>query len=113
MVTTKPVKTSRSKVRDRSRNSVVLRGRVSGDLRDKVLANGDPVVEFRLIVKRDDSGFDTLDISAKRAPLRRLSQSLATNEWIEVAGVIRRRFWKGANGLASRWQVEAREMRKI
>lgn len=86
---------------------------MSGDKRDKVLTNGDPSVEFRLIVKRDDSGYDTFDIVAKRAPLRRLSKSLVSNEWIEVAGVIRRRFWKGANGLASRWQVEAREIRKI
>ena len=35
------------------------------------------------------------------------------NEWIEVVGALRRRFWKTGNAVASRWQVEGRELTRV
>lgn len=95
-------------VEDYSMNDVMLRGRVSGEPSEKELPSGDHVVEFRLIVRRDNrKGVDTLDIAAWSPKVRRTGLSLKTDEWVEVSGAIRRRFWQGPSGLASRWQVEA------
>ena len=99
--------------KDVSLNQVKLRGRISGEKREKVLPSGDSVVEFRLIVKRDDEGYDTLDIAAWKAAIRKRALSLYDQEWVEVSGVIRRRFWNSPGGLSSRWQVEARELVRL
>ena len=99
---------------DYSLNDVMLRGRVSAAALEKTLPSGDKVVEFRLVVSRLElSGVDTLDIGAWSAKARRSALSLKPDEWIEISGSIHRRFWKGPNGLASRWQVEAVEISRI
>ena len=98
----------------RYKNKVELNGRVSGKPTEKILPSGDTVVEFRLIIDRDDrEGVDTLDIAAWKSQLRKRALSLEAEEWIEIKGVLRRRFWKGKAGITSRWQVEARELSRI
>jgi len=99
---------------DFSLNDLLLRGRISAAALEKELPSGDKLVEFRLIVSRERrDGVDTLDIGAWSAKSRRLALSLKPDEWIEVSGAIHRRFWRGAGGLASRWQVEAVEISRI
>ena len=99
---------------DYSLNDLLLRGRVSAIAVEKELPSGDKVVEFRLIVSRQRrDGVDTLDIGAWSAKSRRTALTLKPDEWIEVSGSIHRRFWRGASGLASRWQVEAAEISRI
>lgn len=99
---------------DFSLNDLLLRGRVSAAAVEKQLPSGDKVVEFRLIVSRDRrDGVDTLDIAAWSAKSRRSALTLKPDEWIEVCGSVHRRFWKGTNGLASRWQVEAVDIARI
>ena len=99
---------------DYSLNDLLLRGRVSAIAVEKELPSGDKVVEFRLIVSRQRrDGVDTLDIGAWSAKSRRTALTLKPDEWIEVSGAIHRRFWRGASGLASRWQVEAAEISRI
>jgi single-strand DNA-binding protein len=93
---------------DFSLNDVLLRGRVSAEANDRELPSGEHVVEFRLIITRDTrEGVDTLDIAAWSSKSRRTAISLKSGEWVEVAGSVRRRFWQGPAGLASRWQIEA------
>ena len=92
---------------DYSLNDVLLRGRVSAAATDRELPSGEHVVEFRLIITRDSrEGVDTLDIATWSAKSRRTALSLKPGEWVEVAGSVRRRFWQGPAGLASRWQIE-------
>jgi single-strand DNA-binding protein len=99
---------------DFSLNDVLLRGRVSQEAIEKELPSGDKVVEFRLIVTREKlSGVDTLDIGAWSSKARRTALTLTPDQWVEVSGSIHRRFWRGPNGLASRWQVEAVEITRI
>jgi single-strand DNA-binding protein len=99
---------------DYSLNDCLLRGRVSGEAVDRELPSGEHVVEFRLIITRDErEGVDTLDIAAWSSKNRRSALSLKPGEWIEVAGSIRRRFWQGPAGLASRWQIEATSITRI
>jgi len=81
---------------------------------EKELPSGDKVVEFRIVIARsDESGFDTIDISAWSTKLRRTCSTLKTEEWVEVSGSIKRRFWRGATGLASRWQIDASEITRL
>jgi single-strand DNA-binding protein len=99
---------------DYSLNDCLLRGRVSAVATDRELPSGEHVVEFRLIVTRDQrEGVDTLDIAAWSGKCRRSALSLKPGEWVEISGSIRRRFWQGPAGLASRWQVEAESISRI
>ncbi|MDP1711428.1 MAG: single-stranded DNA-binding protein [Candidatus Nanopelagicaceae bacterium] len=101
-------------VEDHSFNNVLLRGRVSGEPSERELPSGDHVVEFRIVVKRDTrEGVDTLDIAAWSAKTRRKGLTLKADEWVEISGAVRRRFWKAPTGLASRWQIEASEISRI
>lgn len=95
-------------------NDVLLRGRVSSLAVEKELPSGDKVMEFRIVIARSDGeGFDTIDISAWSSKLRRTASSLKNDQWVEVSGSIKRRFWRGAAGLASRWQIDASEISRL
>ena len=99
---------------DYSLNDCLLRGRVSALATDRELPSGEHVVEFRLIVSRiEREGVDTLDIAAWSGKSRRTALSLKAGEWVEIAGSIRRRFWQGPAGLASRWQIEAESITRL
>lgn len=99
---------------DYSLNDVMLRGRVSAQAIEKELPSGDKVVEFRLIITREErGGVDTLDIGAWSAKSRRTALTLKDDEWVEIQGSIHRRFWQSPTGLASRWQVEAIEISRL
>ena len=92
-------------------NTVYLTGRVSGEPVEKSLPSGDLVVEFRVVVERDDrEGVDTLDIASWKTNLRKRAIKFQDQDWVSIEGVIRRRFWKSGNSIASRWQVEARQL---
>jgi len=99
-------------------NEVLLRGRVSSAAVEKELPSGDKVVEFRLVVERavarsKKREVDSLDIAAWSSSTRRSAMSLKVDQWIEVNGAVRRRFWQAPSGLASRWQVEAHQISRI
>lgn len=101
-------------VEDLSANEVLLRGRVSGEPTQKELPSGDLVVEFRIVVPRKSrDGVDTLDIAAWTSRTRRTGITLKSDEWVEVSGAVRRRFWQAPSGLASRWQIEASAISRI
>ena len=92
-------------------NTVYLTGRVSGEPVEKSLPSGDLVGEFRVVVERDDrEGVDTLDIASWKTNLRKRAIKFQDQDWVSIEGVIRRRFWKSGNSIASRWQVEARQL---
>ncbi|MEY2722770.1 MAG: hypothetical protein RL730_68 [Actinomycetota bacterium] len=95
-------------------NKVNLVGRISESAKEKTLPSGDVLVEFRLIIERDDrEGVDTLDIATWPAQLKKRALKLEEDQWVGVKGVLRRRFWKTPTGVASRWQVEAREITRL
>ena len=99
---------------DYSLNDCLLRGRVSAPATDRELPSGEHVVEFRLIITRTErEGVYTLDIAAWSSRVRRTALSLKAGEWVEISGSIRRRFWQGPTGLASRWQIEAESITRL
>ncbi|MEJ0014577.1 MAG: single-stranded DNA-binding protein [Actinomycetota bacterium] len=100
------------------RNEVYLEGRVSNLPTQKQLPSGDTVVEFRIVIdRRTKRGtkreVDTLDVAVWLAKSRKSALSLCVDDWVAVEGAVRRRFWKAPTGLASRWQVEASQLRRL
>lgn len=109
-------------------NEVRLRGRVAAAPEERVLPSGDPLVTLRLVVARperagprsrakDDGSaaramVDTLDIACWTAVTRRSAGRLTAGEVVEVEGALRRRFFRAGAGSVSRYEVEARSLRK-
>ena len=100
------------------RNEVFLEGRVSNQPQERVLPSGDVVVEFRIVIDRSQSRgkkreVDTLDIAVWSASTRKRALRLSVDDWVSIDGAVRRRLWQAPTGLASRWQVEASQLRKL
>lgn len=105
------------------RNEVRLVGRVSSTPVERELPSGDFVVEFRVVIDRGENSarkpkkgkreVDTLDLAAWSARTRRQALKISVDEWVEVEGAVRRRFWQAPTGLASRWQVEVSALKRL
>jgi len=98
---------------DYSLNDVALRGWVTTTATERELPSGDLVAQFRIAITRTEGGVDTIDLESWSAKTRRTALSLKDGEWVEISGSIRRRFWKSATGLASRWQVVTTEIKRL
>ena len=62
-------------------NKVNLVGRISEPAKEKRLPSGDVLVEFRLIIERDDrEGVDTLDIATWPAQLKKRALKLEEDQ---------------------------------
>ena len=100
-------------------NEVRLVGRLSGDPAVRVLPSGDELTVWRLVVDRDPDkrglrapAVDTIDCVAHRPTVQRLAARWVAGDTLEVQGALRRRFWRGAGGTASRCEVEVSAARK-
>lgn len=107
-----------------SRNEVVLVGRVSGAPEERELPSGDLLVVWRVVVDRPaprrptaaggrTTTIDTLDCVAWAAPVRRTARGLLDGDVVAVEGALRRRFWRGGSGAASRTEVEVEALRRL
>jgi single-strand DNA-binding protein len=99
------------------RNDVVLRGRLSAPAELRTLPSGDPLVTFRLIVRRDrprtPGQVDTLICVTFDRALQRRAAAWHTGDVVEVEGALQRRFWRTGAGTASRYEVNCRRGRKV
>lgn len=102
------------------RNEVTLVGRLSGLPQERTLPSGDALLSWRLVVARPaDTGatgrpsVDTFDCAAFRGHVRRAAARWTDGDVIEVAGALRRRFWRTPSGAASRVEVEVSRARRI
>jgi len=104
-------------------NEVRLIGRLSGEPIARLLPSGDEITTWRLVVERAGGGrtsaddrrvptVDTIDCVAYRPSVRRGAERWAPSEILEVEGALRRRFWRGPHGAASRYEVEVIQARK-
>ena len=112
-------KSERDDARGDDRNEVRLQGRLSGEAEERVLPSGEVLVNFRLAVGRSpDSGpsrvtVDKIDCVVRRAGLRRTVGAWTVGDVVELEGMLRRRFWRGTAGLASRYEVEVTSARRL
>jgi single-strand DNA-binding protein len=99
-------------------NSVHLLGRVTSTGQPRLLPSGDTVHTLRVVVPRpvlrgqDRTGVDTIDVACWTAVARRGAARLAVDDHVEVEGALRRRFFRTGAGVASRYEVEARRLRR-
>ncbi|WP_040385243.1 single-stranded DNA-binding protein [Demetria terragena] len=107
-----------------SSNEVRLVGRVSAAAEERTLPSGDVLVTFRISVPRETHrrspgarqgrtpSVDAIDIACFTAATRRRALRFKDGERVEVAGALRRRFFRTARGTESRYDVEATGLRK-
>ena len=107
-----------------SRNEVVLVGRVSGEPQERELPSGDRLVSWRVVLDRPAPRrplpegaravtIDTVDCVAWGAGVRRTARSLGDGDVVSLQGSLRRRFWRGSTGAASRTEVEVESLRRL
>jgi single-strand DNA-binding protein len=99
------------------RNDVVLRGRMSAPAELRTLPSGDPLVTFRLIVRRSrprvPGQVDVLTCITYDRSLQRRAAVWNTGDVVEVEGALQRRFWRTGAGTASLYEVNCRKGRKV
>ncbi len=101
-------------------NEVTLVGRVAACPHERTLPSGDALMTARVIVDRDAASrlrsqqrVDTIDCVAWLAKVQRSMRTWVPGEHVEVAGAIRRRFFRGDSGPVSRVEVEVRRTRRV
>ena len=100
------------------RNDVFLCGRLSAPAEHRTLPSGDPLVTFRIVVRRRElrgrrPAVDTLlCVTYDRALQRRVAQ-WQPGDVVEVEGALQRRFWRTGSGTASVCEVNCRRGRKV
>jgi single-strand DNA-binding protein len=100
-------------------NEVRLRGRVAVPAVARTLPSGDRLVTARLVVDRDQEArrrstqrVDVIECVAWSRRAQRSALSWAPGDVVEVAGAIRRRFYRDAGSAVSRFEVEIRAARR-
>ncbi len=83
-----------------------------------ILPSGDTVITLRLVVGREPRpasprrpSVDTIDVACWDPEVQAQATSLGADAYAEVAGALRRRFFRTQHGPASRYEVEASEVR--
>lgn len=99
---------------DEPGNRVRLRGKVSTPPEERSLPSGTTIVTLRLSVPREVSPMtegsrqsaDWVDCSAWGRKVRRTASGWRAGDVVELEGALRRRFYRGAAGTATRLEVE-------
>ena len=108
------------------RNEVRLSGRLAAQAEERELPSGDRIVTLRVVVGRTPdparrrqaveglrrATVDTIDVVCWTAATRRTALRLRADDVVEVDGALRRRFFGGAAGRQSRYEVEATAVRR-
>ena len=102
-------------------NSVLLRGRVSTAPERRELPSGSVIVTFRVTVPRSAKAMtqgarptvDWLDCVAGGAGPQRTVSSWSLDDEVEVAGALRRRFYRGGQGTSTRLEVEVLRAKRV
>jgi single-strand DNA-binding protein len=100
------------------RNDVVLRGRISAPAELRTLPSGDPLLTFRLVVRRPEprargQSVDVLTCITYDRGLQRRAALWQPGDVVEVQGALQRRFWRTGGGTASVCEVNCRRGRKV
>ncbi|ROR89651.1 single-stranded DNA-binding protein [Nocardioides aurantiacus] len=101
------------------RNEVVLVGRVSAEAQSRDLPSGDRLLTLRVVVDRPPvtgstrRTVDVIDVACWTTRTQRAAGRLVAGDGVRVEGALRRRFFAGAAGRASRYEVEAGRLTRV
>ena len=102
---------------NRPGNEVRLCGRVSGDPQERELPSGDRMWSFRVVVPREQprgrQTVDVVDCAVWGGRARRTVSGWTDGDEVEIAGALRRRFFRSGGATASRVEVEVTTARLI
>lgn len=93
-------------------NTVVLSGVVSA-VTVRSDADGAETASFRLSVRNPVGGRDTIDCDTSRRALINRLHRVPAEAVVEVQGCLRRTYWRGATGLASRTFVDVTVLKRL
>ncbi len=99
-----------------SDNEVFLRGRLADGAEVRTLPSGDELCVFRMTVPRppgERGRVDSIDCSTAGARAERTVLAAEPGQVVEIRGSLRRRFWRGGTGLASRYEVQVASAKVI
>lgn len=98
-------------------NSVLLIGRVTGTGEEVELPSGGLLTKFRVVVPREKPEtkvvVDTIDCVAFKPAIQKKIMKLELEDVVEIEGSLRRRFWQGATGVASKVEVEVSSLKPV
>ncbi|USQ77931.1 single-stranded DNA-binding protein [Ornithinimicrobium cryptoxanthini] len=123
-----PPRSARAAPEIETRNTVHLVGRVSWGPESRVMPSGDEVVQLRVVVPRPRARsrsaptgeppgkartqVDAIEVACWSARTRAAAKRLTVDDMVEVEGGLHRRFFATGAGRASRYEVEARALRR-
>ena len=93
---------------EQTNNWIFLRGKLAQPPIERELPSGDTILSFRLTVERpagERAKVDSLECAAVRPRVRRTLGRAEPGDLLEIEGSLHRRFWRGATGTASRYEV--------
>jgi single-strand DNA-binding protein len=104
---------------DLADNCVLLRGLLAAEPVVRTMPSGDELCSFRLTVPRPAETHgrarsDSIDCASTRASVRRTVARCSPGQRLEVAGSLRRRFWRSIAGTpASRYEVDVVDVQRL
>ncbi|WP_109471304.1 single-stranded DNA-binding protein [Ornithinimicrobium cavernae] len=101
-------------------NTIHLVGRVSWGPEARTLPSGDEVVQLRIVIPRRSprgrggrTQVDAIEVACWSARTRAAALRLAVDDVADVEGSLHRRFYAAGEGRVSRYEVEARRLRRV
>lgn len=100
-------------------NTVTLVGRLAGEINEIALPSGDVLSSFRIVVPRRGAlrdgaaTVDTIDCIASAAGVRKSLERRTAGDIVTVQGALRRRFFRAAGSVASRYEVAATKITRV
>lgn len=113
--------TAREEDAAQPRNMVHLVGRVASAPTERELPSGDRITTFRIVVARERTPMtagsrqvsDWVDCAVWSGRLRRTVRAWLVDDTVAVEGALRRRFFRGTTGAASRVEIEVLSGRRL
>ena len=101
-------------------NEVRLSGRVTGAPEERVLPSGDRLMSVRVVVPRPAqrrrggrATVDAIECVAWTSRPRAVLGAMRVGDVVSVEGALRRRFWRGQHGLASKMEVDVSRAKRL
>jgi hypothetical protein len=97
-------------------NEVRVSGRLGTQVQVRMLPSGDEITVFSVVVDRPAREWrgvtrvDTIACVTSRTQISAKVQTWEPGLWVEVCGVLRRRFWRGGAGLGSAMELDVRRL---